>query len=246
MSEVILEVEGLWKSYDGELAVAGLGLRVMRGEVHGLLGPNGAGKTTTVKCIVGLLRPEAGRIRVAGIDVGESVEYKSLIGYLPESPSLPDYLTPREFLTYVARIRGVEPPERVGERVREYLQLFGLWRWREELIAGLSKGLKQRLALAAAFVHGPELVILDEPFLGLDPAGQRLVKTLVREVAGRGGAALISTHMLDTAERFCDTATIIHKGRNIASGRIKELKRMAGLGEDSALEEAFLKLVGET
>ena len=240
-AEAILEIEGLWKYYGDALAVAGLNLRVLRGEVHGLLGPNGAGKTTTVKCIVGLLKPDRGTIQVGGRRVGSDPGYKALIGYLPEEPSLPDYLTPEELLSYVARIRGVEAAAQAVERL---LKLFGLWELRGELIAGLSRGLRQRLALAAAFIHDPELIILDEPFLGLDPEGQRLVKKLVKDLAKRGGAALISTHMLDTAERFCDSATIIHQGRDVARGSIEELKKMAGLEGSAPLEEAFLRIVG--
>ncbi len=240
----LLQIEDLWKSYGKIVGVAGLSMRVSPGEIHGLIGPNGAGKTTTVKCVVGLLKPDKGDIIVFGKNVSRDHEYKRLIGYLPETPALPDYLTPREFLGYIARIRGVEPGEETRRKVSEYIGLFELGEYENRFIIELSKGLKQRLALATVFIHEPKLVIMDEPFIGLDPDGQRLVKNLVKKIVNDGGATLICTHMLDMADRFCTHSTIINKGRSIASGSVNAIKTMAGLNMSNTLEEAFFKIVG--
>ena len=240
----LLRIEDLWKSYGRIMGVAGLSMKVSPGEIHGLIGPNGAGKTTTVKCVVGLLKPDRGNITVFGKDVNKDYSYKRLIGYLPESPALPDYLTPGEFLGYVARIRGVEPGEETRRKVSEYMSLFELDEYENRFIIELSKGLKQRLALATVFIHEPKFVIMDEPFIGLDPDGQRLVKNLVKKMVNDGGATLICTHMLDMADRFCTHSTIINKGRSIASGSVDAIKTMAGLNPSNTLEEAFFKIVG--
>ena len=237
--EDLLQIRGLWKSYGETLAVADLSLSIKAGKIHGLLGPNGAGKTTVVKCIVGLLKPDKGEILVNGIEVTSSESYKSLIGYLPEDPALPEYLTVEEFLGYLARLRSVKPQE-AKLRVGELMEIFNLTRLKHEFIGSLSKGLRQRVAVASAFIHKPKILILDEPFLGLDPEGQLKVKSMVKEVIKRGGAALISTHMLDTAERFCDTVTIIYMGREVISGDIESIKQVV---DANSLEEAFIKLI---
>ena len=237
--EDLLQIKGLWKSYGETLAVADLSLSIKAGKIHGLLGPNGAGKTTVVKCIVGLLKPDKGEILVNGIEVTSSESYKSLIGYLPEDPALPEYLTVEEFLGYLARLRSVKPQE-AKLRVGELMEIFNLTRLKHEFIESLSKGLRQRVAVASAFIHKPKILILDEPFLGLDPEGQLKVKSMVKEVVKRGGAALISTHMLDTAERFCDTVTIIYMGREVISGDIESIKQAV---DANSLEEAFIKLI---
>ena len=210
MAELV-KVERLWKSYGETLAVADLSLSIGVEEIHGLLGPNGAGKTTVVKCIVGLLRPDRGEILVNGVETTTSGSYKSLIGYLPEDPALPEYLTVEEFLGYLARIRSVKPQEA-----------------------------KPRVAVVSAFIHKPKILILDEPFLGLDPEGQLEVKSMVKRVVEDGGAALISTHMLDMAERFCDTVTIMYSGRKIIGGDVRSVKQVVNV---NSLEEAFIKLV---
>lgn len=241
---LVIKIEDLWKSYGKVIGVAGLFMKVSQREIHGLIGPNGAGKTTTVKCIVGLLRPDKGNIIVFGKNVSKDYSYKRLIGYLPEVPSLPDYLTPREFLGYVARVRGVEPGEETRRRVSEFMSLFELEEYENRFIIELSKGLKQRLALATVFIHEPKLVILDEPFIGLDPEGQRLVKNLIRKIVDDGGAALICTHMLDMAERLCTHVTIINKGKSIVTNSVDSIKEMAGLDSSNTLEEAFFKIVG--
>jgi len=237
--EDLLQIKGLWKSYGGTLAVADLSLSIKAGKIHGLLGPNGAGKTTVVKCIVGLLKPDKGEILVNGVEITSSESYKSLIGYLPEDPALPEYLTVEEFLGYLARLRSVKPQE-AKLRVGELMEIFSLTRLKHEFIGSLSKGLRQRVAVASAFIHKPKILILDEPFLGLDPEGQLKVKSMVKDIVKHGGAALISTHMLDTAERFCDTVTIIYMGREIVSGDVESIKQVA---DANSLEEAFIKLI---
>lgn len=237
--EDLLQIKGLWKSYGGTLAVADLSLSIKAGKIHGLLGPNGAGKTTVVKCIVGLLKPDKGEILVNGVEITSSESYKSLIGYLPEDPALPEYLTVEEFLGYLARLRSVKPQE-AKLRVGELMEIFSLTRLKHEFIGSLSKGLRQRVAVASAFIHKPKILILDEPFLGLDPEGQLKVKSMVKDTVKRGGAALISTHMLDTAERFCDTVTIIYMGREIVSGDVESIKQVV---DANSLEEAFIKLI---
>jgi ABC-2 type transport system ATP-binding protein len=245
-NEVLLDIEDLWKSYGETVGVAGLFMKVKSGDIHGLIGPNGAGKTTTVKCVVGLLRPDKGRITIIGRDASRDQGFKKIVGYLPETPSLPDYLTPKEFLGYIARIRGVEPGEETRRRVQEFIRMFELNECENRFIVELSKGLKQRLALATVFIHQPSLIIMDEPFIGLDPEGQRLVKNLVKNIVSNGGAALICTHMLDMAERFCTSATIISRGRSVAEGSIDGLKKSVGLESSGTLEEAFFRIVGGT
>jgi len=237
--ESLLRVRGLWKSYGETQAVADLSLSIKAGEIHGLLGPNGAGKTTVVKCIVGLLRPDRGEILVNGVETTKSESYKSLIGYLPEDPALPEYLTVEEFLGYLARLRSVKPQE-AKQRIGELMEIFNLTRLKHEFIGSLSKGLRQRVAVASAFIHKPKILILDEPFLGLDPEGQLKVKSMVKQVVEDGGAALISTHMLDVAERFCDTVTIMYRGRKIIGGDVRSVKQVV---DANSLEEAFIKLV---
>ncbi|MEM3029266.1 MAG: ABC transporter ATP-binding protein [Thermoproteota archaeon] len=243
-NSVLLEIEDLWKTYGKTVGVAGLSMKVASGEIHGLIGPNGAGKTTTVKCIVGLLNPDRGMITVMGRNVRNDYGFKKLLGYLPETPSLPDYLTPKEFLGYIARIRGVEPGEKTRRRVEEFLNMFELNECENRFIIELSKGLKQRLALTTVFIHQPKFIIMDEPFIGLDPDGQRLVKNIVKNIVDDGGAALICTHMLDMAERFCTSATIIDSGKSVAEGTIEELKNSVGLDSSGTLEEAFFRIVG--
>lgn len=237
----LLEVKRLWKRFGDTVAVAGLSLKVDRGEVHGLLGPNGAGKTTTVKCIIGLLKPDMGEILFERRSVADGPEYKASIGYLPEDPALPDYLRPREFLGYVGRLRGLGG-DRLMRRVGELMELLGLGDV-DDFIANLSRGMRQRLAVAAAFIHSPKLLLLDEPFIGIDPEGQKTVKEMILKVAEEGGAVLISTHMLELAERICTHATIIHRGRSLGSGSLEELKSMAGLDSGAHLDEVYRRLV---
>jgi len=237
MKDSVVYVDNLCKSYDGRPAVSGLCLEVSAGEIHGLIGLNGAGKTTTIKCIVGLLRPDSGVVRVLGREVSTDSSYKSFVGYLPENPSLPEYLTVKEFLLFMAKIKGLNN-RRAASETEDMLALFDLTEFSDQLIFGLSRGMKQRLAIAAAVINSPSVLILDEPFSGLDPEAQRVTRKIMKETAARSGAVLISTHILDAAERFCNRATIIHRGRSAARDAIDDLKRLAGLSGDAPLEDA--------
>lgn len=241
----IVELNDVWKSYDGFQALRGLSLEVFRGEMFGLIGPNGAGKTTTLKIIVGLLKMDRGSVRVNGFNINENqYDYKKSIGYVPESVSLPDYLTVQEFLVYSGKIRSV-PNEQIREKMDFYLKTFNLEEKEKSLILALSRGMRQKTAIAAALIHDPDLLILDEPFIGLDPAAQHQVKDIFNARIKENKAIFVSTHMLDTAERMCDRVAVIHQGHNVASGDLQNLQSLSKSGEHATLEEVFLKLTKE-
>lgn len=245
VGEPAINIQNLWKSYNGTVALQGFSLAVYPGEIFGLIGPNGAGKTTTIKILVGLLRPDAGVVRVLGHDIlTDSVTYKAGLGYMPEAPTLPEYLTAREFLGYVARIRDL-PKQDIAPRSEEMLRTLDRASKANEPIANLSKGMKAKLAYAAATVHRPRLLILDEPLIGIDPAGQHLLKEQVGALARAGGTVLVSTHQLDTAERLCSRVGIIHHGKNVAVGDLASLRAQAHAGAQETLEEIFLRLTEE-
>ena len=240
-----IDVQQLWKSYEGKPALQGLFLDARAGEIVGLIGPNGAGKTTTLKILVGLLRPDYGQVRVKGQDVlADPVRYKADVGYMPEAPTLPEYLTPNEFLGYVGRIRNL-PRDHLAARTRELLTILDLAPKADETIASLSKGMKAKLAFAAAIIHEPSILILDEPLIGIDPAGQHLLKERLMGIARAGGTVLVSTHQLDTAERLCDRVAIVNHGRNIATGNLASLRAASDTGVQESLEEIFLRLTQE-
>ena len=240
-----LVIEQLFKRYDKQPAVEGLSLTVGRGEVFGLIGPNGAGKTTTLKIIVGLLLPDYGRVVVDGHDIlREPVDYKASVGYLPESSTLPDYLTGEEFLSFVGRLREM-PRDALRARIAELLRKLDLESKRRDLIVTYSKGMRQKIAFAASVVHNPKLLILDEPLIGVDPAGQYEIKEEVRDVTRRGGSVVVSTHMLDTAEKLCDRLGVMHHGRLAAMGTLADLRATAQAGTHATLEEVFLRLTEE-
>ncbi len=241
----VLNIQNLWKAYDGAPALQGLYLASYPGEIFGLIGPNGAGKTTTIKILVGLLRPEAGEIRLLNEDIlRDPISYKTKIGYMPEAPTLPEYLTPTEFLGYVARVRNL-PRDQIAPRTAELLRMYELSAKADETIASLSKGMKAKLAFAAATIHRPTFLILDEPLIGIDPAGQHLLTEHLVDIAKAGGTVLVSTHQLDTAERLCSRVAIIHRGRNVATGDRAALRSQAHAGEQGSLEDIFLKLTEE-
>ncbi len=241
----VLAIQNLWKRYDGMAALQGLFLATYPGEIFGLIGPNGAGKTTTIKILVGLLRPDSGEVRLLGEDIlRDPVAYKTKIGYMPEAPTLPEYLTPTEFLGYVARVRNL-PREQIAARTAELLRRYDLSSKADETVASLSKGMKAKVAFAAATIHDPSFLILDEPLIGIDPAGQHLIKEELGEMAKSGKTVLVSTHQLDTAERLCSRVAIIHHGRNVATGDLASLRTQAHAGEHQSLEEIFLKLTEE-
>lgn len=239
----MIVIENLVKHYGRFAAVDGVSLDVKSGEIHGFLGPNGAGKTTTLRMIAGLLKPTSGRIVVNGHDVAIAPEAaKASLGFIPDRPFIYEKLTAGEFLRFHAGLFGMNGGG-VGERVREMLDLFEIGKWEDQLVESFSHGMKQRLVMSAAFLHRPRSVVVDEPMVGLDPRGARLIKDVFRRMSERGVAILMSTHTLEVAQEMCDRVTIILKGRIIASGTVDELRGMAGSAHDQ-LTEVFLKLTG--
>lgn len=238
----LIEIRQLTKRYGDKAAVDEVSLDVFGGEIFGFLGPNGAGKTTTIKAIVGLLKPTSGTVRVAGYDVQlQPIGAKAASGYVPDEPSLYPKLTGRELLRFVGDLFGV-PGAQVERRVEEMLRLFDLTQAADDTIDSYSHGMRQKTSLAAALVHDPKVLVLDEPTVGLDPKSARLIKDILRQLATRGAAVFLSTHILEIAERMCDRIGIIHQGRLVASGTMDEL-RAVGKGE-SRLEDIFLSLTG--
>lgn len=241
----MLRITNVSKQYQGGRvkAVNDLSLTVRPGEIFGFLGPNGAGKTTTIKMIVGLLMQDCGDIKVAGYDTaGNAIEAKSKMGYVPDNPELYDRLTGLEFLDFIADVYQVTSAER-HERFGRYLEMFELGNAAGSRIESYSHGMKQKLALTAALIHAPELLVLDEPMVGLDPRSSHLFKAVMREQCASGRAVFFSTHILEVAENLCDRVGIIHHGRLIACGTLDEIRRDTGAVHDS-LERLFLELTG--
>ena len=239
----MIAITDLVKRYGAFTAVDGVTLDVQPGQIHGFLGPNGAGKTTTIRMIAGLLKPTSGRITVNGHDLATDPEAaKASLGFIPDRPFIYEKLTAGEFLRFHAGLYGLDGTA-VDERVGEMLELFELTRWRDELVESFSHGMKQRLVMGAAFLHRPRAVLVDEPMVGLDPRGARLIKDVFRRMADRGVAILMSTHTLEVAEEMCDRISIILKGRLIASGTVDEVRQLAG-DADEELTAVFLKLTG--
>jgi ABC-2 type transport system ATP-binding protein len=239
----MIQVEGLVKKYGGFTAVDGVSLSVAPGEIHGFLGPNGAGKTTTIRMIAGLLKPTAGKIVINTHDLARDPEAaKSSLGFIPDRPFLYEKLTAGEFLRFHAGLYGMDA-NGVSGRAAEVLELFELTRWENELVESFSHGMKQRLVMCAAFLHRPRAVLVDEPMVGLDPRGARLIKDVFRAMSRKGVAILMSTHTLEVAQEMCDVISIILKGKIIARGTVDELVALAG-GEDEQLTPVFLKLTG--
>jgi ABC-2 type transport system ATP-binding protein len=239
----MIRLEGLTKRYGSFTAVDALDLEVHRGELFGFLGPNGAGKTTTLRMIAGILRPTAGRVTVGGEDVHlRPMEAKAKLGFIPDRPYVYGKVTGAEFLRFVAALYGQSGPA-VERRLSELLDLFELAPWSDELTESYSHGMRQKLLIASALVHRPEVMIVDEPMVGLDPRSARLLKDLLRRFVDRGGTVLMSTHTLEVAEAMCDRIGIILGGRFAACGTLDELRHQtASVG--SSLEELFLKLTG--
>jgi len=239
----MIAVHDLVKTYGAFTAVNGVSLDVRPGEIHGFLGPNGAGKTTTIRMIAGLLKPTSGRILVNGHDLAADPERaKAALGFIPDRPFLYEKLTAGEFLRFHGGLYGLDGPG-VGDRVREMLDVFELKRWENELVESFSHGMKQRLVMCAAFLHRPQAVLVDEPMVGLDPRGARLIKDVFRTMSGRGVAILMSTHTLEVAQEMCDRISIILQGRIIARGTVPEVRAMSG-NPDDQLTNVFLKLTG--
>jgi len=232
------------KTYGAFKAVDDVSLNVEPGEIHGFLGPNGAGKTTTMRMIAGLLKPTSGRIIVNNHDMEQEPEAaKGSLGFIPDRPFIYDKLTAGEFLTFHAGLYGMTNGQ-VSGRVDEMLDLFELTQWKNELIESFSHGMKQRLVMSSAFFHRPQAVAVDEPMVGLDPRGARLIKDVFRRMSERGVAILMSTHTLEVAQEMCHRVSIIQKGHIIAQGTVDEVKQIAGGTTDEHLTAVFLKLTG--
>ena len=239
----MIRLEALTKRYGTHEAVRNLSLHVPPGELFGFLGPNGAGKTTTIKMIAGLLRPTSGRIEIAGHDLASHpVEAKGALGFIPDRPFLYEKLSALEFMKFVAGIYGFDVGALNG-RIDELLQLVELQQVRSQLIESFSHGMKQRLVIASAFLHQPKVMVVDEPMVGLDPKGARLIKRVFREYCDSGHAVFVSTHTLEVAQELCDRIGIILRGELVALGTMDELKAKAET-EGHDLEEIFLKLTG--
>jgi ABC-2 type transport system ATP-binding protein len=238
-----LEIRDLRKSFDRP-AVEGLDLAVRAGEFYTLLGPNGAGKTTTLRMVVGLLRPDSGSISVLGIDaLADPVAAKRVMAWVSDEPMIYDKLTPFEYLEFVAGLWGIVAVE-AQARAEDLIGWLGLGPHAHERCEGFSKGMRQKVALAGALVHAPRLIILDEPFTGLDAGSARQVKSVLREHVAAGGTVIMTTHILEVAERMADRIGVIARGRLIAQGTLDELRRQAGHGS-STLEDTFLALVAD-
>ena len=237
----MIRVRGLRKCYGSLVAVDRLDLHVREGELFGFLGPNGAGKTTTIRMMVGILRPTEGTVTIAGHDLAsEPVAAKACLGYLPDEPALYDKLTGREFLRLVAEVYRL-PLGPADVRITELLEVFDLSEQAGDLLGSYSHGMRQKTALAAALLHDPKVLILDEPTVGLDPKSARLAKDILREFCRRGGAVFMSTHILEVAQAMCGRVGIIDHGRLAAVGTLDELRNAAGR---ASLEEIFLRVTG--
>ncbi len=237
----MIELKGITKQYGDFRAVDNLNLTVAEGEIFGFLGPNGAGKTTTIKMIAGVLQPSAGSVTICGFDMLKQPEAaKQKIGFIPDRPYLYEKLTGMEFLKFTADLYSV-PEDIYRQKARQNLAMFSLSDWSDELIESYSHGMKQRLIMCAALLHEPEIIIVDEPMVGLDPAAIIMVKELFQNLASNGVSVFMSTHTLAVAEDVCDRIGIIHRGQLIASGTTADLQREANV-TDADLEKVFLNL----
>ena len=235
----MLYIEHLTKTYGDKKAVDDLSLHIAPGEIYGFIGHNGAGKTTTLKAVVGILAYDTGEITVGGISQKrDPLACKKQIAYIPDNPDLYDFMSGIKYLNFIADVFGVSAEDRTA-RIRKYADLFELTGDLAQPISAYSHGMKQKLASSAAWLHAPRLVIMDEPFVGLDPKAAHILKGMMRELCDEGGAIFFSTHVLEVAEKLCDKVAIIKGGKLIRSGTMEEVK-----GDDS-LEEVFLELEGE-
>jgi len=240
----MIELSHLQKRFGGVVAVDDLTLSVPRGEFFGFLGPNGAGKTTTIKLMVGLLKPTAGTVRIGGFNaVEEPLRAKRIIGFIPDRPFLYEKLTGREFLSFIAEVFGMQP-KGCEPRIAALLEEFELTSWGDELIESYSHGMRQRLVICSALVHHPQVILVDEPMVALDPRGVKLVKELFTRLCQEGVTIFMSTHTLTLAEELCHRIGIIHRGRLVAVGSREELRKKASIPQ-SRLEDIFLELTRE-
>lgn len=237
----MIKLIDLSKHYRGLKAVDKINLEVKRGMVFGFLGPNGAGKTTTIKMMAGVLKPTEGQIIINGIDMArDPAQAKRSIGFIPDQPFLYEKLTGVEFLRFIAGLYNLNHGSSVEHRISALLRLFELSHWGEELIESFSHGMRQRLIMCAALLHEPEVIIVDEPMVGLDPRAARLVKDVFKDQARKGKTVFMSTHSLEVAQEVCEEIAIIQTGKIIAKGTAEDLKKEAGV--DGTLEKIFLKL----
>lgn len=235
----MLKIEHLTKTFGEKKAVDDLSLHIAPGEIYGFIGHNGAGKTTTLKSVVGIQNFDEGEITICGTSIkADPLTCKKQIAYIPDNPDLYEYMTGIKYLNFIADIFGIGSAERM-ERIHKYADIFELTADLAQPIASYSHGMKQKLAIISAWIHKPRLIIMDEPFVGLDPKAAHLLKSMMREVCDNGGAIFFSTHVLEVAEKLCDKVAIIKAGKLIRSGTMEEVK-----GDDS-LEEVFLELEGE-
>jgi len=239
----MITFENLTKMYRGIKAVDNLNLKIPRGTIFGFIGPNGAGKTTTIKMMAGVLQPTKGKIYIHGLDISkEPSKVKRITGFIPDRPFLYEKLSGIEFLRFTAglyRMKG----NRLNERILDLLSLFELSDWADELIESYSHGMKQRLIIASAMIHEPKVIIVDEPMVGLDPKGAKLVKEIFKEWANNGATIFMSTHTLTLAQEVCQQIAIVDKGRIAASGTSEDLRKQAGI--EGNLESIFLKITEE-
>lgn len=239
----MIEVRELTKRYGQTTAVDELSLSVRAGEIFGFLGPNGAGKTTTIRMMMGLLQPSAGTVALGGYDLHrQPLQAKALCGFVPDRPHVYEKLTGAEYLDFAADLYAVDEDAKRRRRER-LLEVFDLAEWRGELAESYSHGMKQRLVMAGALMHAPRILVVDEPTVGMDPRGARLLKRIFRDLAAAGATVFMSTHSLEVAEELCDRVGIIQRGRLIALGTVDELRAQAGR-ERSTLEAVFLHLTG--
>jgi len=241
--ELAVELKDVVKRYSELVAVNRLSLEIKSGEIFGLLGPNGSGKSTTLKMLLGLVQPDAGSVKVLGLDVKkDSLSVKQEVGYAPESPRLYEFLTGIEYLDFIGDIYGISSSEK-KERINEYLKALQLEGREGDMINSYSEGMKRKIALISAFLHKPKLLILDEPLNGLDPRAARIIKDFLHELKLQGVTTIMSTHVLEIAQALCDRIGIMYEGKLRALGSIEELRHMAEL-PNSGLEDVFLKLTG--
>ena len=235
----MLRIENLTKKFGDKKAVDSLSLHIEPGEIYGFIGHNGAGKTTTIKSIVGILKFDEGEILVDGMSVKESpIECKKKIAYIPDNPDLYEFMTGIGYLNFIADIYNVSSQDRT-ERIKKYGDLLELTDYLAQPISAYSHGMKQKLAIISAWIHNPKLIIMDEPFVGLDPKSSHILKEMMRDVCAKGGAIFFSTHVLEVAEKLCDKIAIIKNGRLIKSGTMEEVKG------DESLEAVFLEMEAE-
>lgn len=232
----MLEINGLSKSYGSHKAVDNLSMRIANGEIHGFIGHNGAGKTTTLRSIAGIMQFEEGTITIDGHSIkDEPLACKKIMAYIPDNPDLYEFMSGIQYLNFIADIFGVDVSTR-DERIHRYTDLFEITNVLDDAISSYSHGMKQKLAIVSAWIHEPKLILMDEPFVGLDPKASHILKQMMREFCDQGNAILFSTHVLEVAEKLCDRVAIIKDGKLIRSGTMEEVKG------DSSLESVFLEL----